>query len=93
MGLQLYICKGISLVEIEGNSKLCIQEITSGKSSRYKIDNWIGPIKDLLCKLSNYSLSHMYREANMATNCLANSGFLKSDSIIMDFDMVRWPGL
>lgn len=83
-GLQLCIQNGIDLVEIEGDSQLCVQAIILGDSPNWRIGNWIGSIKELLGRLNNFSLGHVYRGANKAVEFLANWGVSQNDRILVD---------
>lgn len=93
LGLLLYIQNGIEEVEIEGDSQLCVQEITLGNSQNWRISDWIAPIKEFLGKLTNFSLMNVYRETNKVADFLDNWGVFPEVRVIANTSTRRWPGL
>ncbi|XP_057815560.2 uncharacterized protein LOC131029183 [Cryptomeria japonica] len=72
MGLQLCRAKGIGNIDIEGDSQLCIQAAIKKEIHNWNLKGWLQKIGELLNELKEYSLSHVYREANIFADRLAN---------------------
>ncbi|GLJ39351.1 hypothetical protein SUGI_0803550 [Cryptomeria japonica] len=84
LGIKLCIKFDIRYVEIEGDSLLCIRAISSGRSLNWHLDNWAEYICGLLVNVKDFSLRHVYREANRAADWVANHVVLQDIEIIDD---------
>ena len=73
-GLQEAIKAEVKFLIIEGDNSIVIQAIKGTVCVQWKIRFIIRDISHYLNQLSHVTVSHNYREANLAANCLAKLG-------------------
>ncbi|GLJ28575.1 hypothetical protein SUGI_0562870 [Cryptomeria japonica] len=93
LSLELCINKSIGPLEIEGDSLICVQVVSMGKVTNWKLDIWVIIIKRLMREVGEYSLSHVYREVNYFADCLANHATTQIEDVHIDVDPSFWPSL
>ncbi|KAH9306437.1 hypothetical protein KI387_010841, partial [Taxus chinensis] len=90
LGSKQAIECGISHLHIEGDSQIIVQE---KKALNWALDVYASNILFCLRKLDFWSIGHVYKEANMAVNLLANVRVMQVDETIISNDVSRWSGL
>ncbi|GLJ47973.1 hypothetical protein SUGI_1013000 [Cryptomeria japonica] len=71
-GLATYEEKGLTNLDVEGDSQVVIRTISSSSGPSWRAKMWTESIKEILENLEEYSLSHFYGEANREAHFLAN---------------------
>ncbi|GLJ21646.1 hypothetical protein SUGI_0403140 [Cryptomeria japonica] len=73
-GLLLCKEKGLSNVQIEGDSHIIINKVTIGRLLNWKLAKWLPHIRSLLQAIKPYEISHIHKEGNRVADLLANLG-------------------
>ncbi|XP_057860117.2 uncharacterized protein LOC131068854 [Cryptomeria japonica] len=71
----LVLCKerGLTNVQIEGDSQIIINGVTTDRLFNWKLAKWIPRIWFLLQAIKPYEISHIHREGNRVANLGVNS--------------------
>ncbi|XP_021740114.1 uncharacterized protein LOC110706504 [Chenopodium quinoa] len=80
-GILLALEREIKNIIIEGDNLLVINSVNGIWSTPWQIDHIIQDICSLLSNFDNWSIRHIFREANQAADWIANVGHLVSDSM------------
>ncbi|GLJ28797.1 hypothetical protein SUGI_0567730 [Cryptomeria japonica] len=84
-GLKLCIRKDISHIAIEGDSQLVINVVQKAGVSNWRLKQRLMVVLDKLKNLSDFSITHTYREGNMVADWLANEGIkLHIEEIVLE---------
>ncbi|GLJ46384.1 hypothetical protein SUGI_0977580 [Cryptomeria japonica] len=73
-GLVLCKEKGLTNVQIEGDSQIIINGVTTGRLLNWKLAKWLPCIRSLLQVIKPYEISNIHREGNRVAEFLANLG-------------------
>ncbi|XP_059068576.1 uncharacterized protein LOC131859070 [Cryptomeria japonica] len=84
-GLLLCKQKGLSNVQIEGDSQIIINGVTATRLLNWKLAKWLPRIQSLLQAINPYERSHIHREGNRVADLLANLR-VNSDSAEVSMD-------
>ncbi|XP_059067148.1 uncharacterized protein LOC131858134 [Cryptomeria japonica] len=71
-GLLLCKEKGLTNVQIEGDSQIIINGVTSNRLLNWKLAKWLPRIQFLLQAINPYEISNIHREGNRVANLLEN---------------------
>ncbi|XP_059070391.1 uncharacterized protein LOC131860054 [Cryptomeria japonica] len=83
-GLLLCKNKGLTNVQIEGDSQIIINGIINSRFTNWQLARWLPRIHNLLHSIKPYEISHIYREGNRLAD-LANLGVM-SDKVDVTVD-------
>ncbi|XP_059067866.1 uncharacterized protein LOC131858594 [Cryptomeria japonica] len=72
----LNMCKelGITKLEIEGDSAIIINAIRKKETPNWKLNGMLEKALEILDNFEDYTVNHIYKEANRAADELANLG-------------------
>ncbi|XP_057823669.1 uncharacterized protein LOC131035913 [Cryptomeria japonica] len=76
-GLKMANNIGIKHLEIEGDSKVIIDSIKGKASAGWKVEPILRDIRQLLVKLEDFTIDHIFREGNRAADSMAAKGRLQ----------------
>ncbi|GLJ06340.1 hypothetical protein SUGI_0036730 [Cryptomeria japonica] len=79
-GLKWVIANKQSKVVIEGDSQIILNGINKKIFTNWRLNTWILRIDQLIQKLDDYLIKHIYHEGNHATDFLANQGVIESQT-------------
>ncbi|GLJ29202.1 hypothetical protein SUGI_0575960 [Cryptomeria japonica] len=77
-GIKLCVEQGYNMVEVEGDSQIIINAVMQQNIPNWKLQQYLDDIRQNLMQIQQYKVAHVYREANKATDWLANMG-VKAD--------------
>ncbi|GLJ23527.1 hypothetical protein SUGI_0445720 [Cryptomeria japonica] len=95
-GLKWVIANNHPKVAIEGDSQIILNGVTKKCFTNWRLNERILRIDQLLQKLEDYQVKHIYREGNSVADLLANQGVIESqtkfisvvDSVIKDLGVL-----
>lgn len=93
MGLNICRDKNIRDIDSEGDLQLCIQAVIKKDTASWRLEGWIQKVWILLENLGDFSISHIYHEADSVGYLLANYELSQEANCIVDANLVRWTGL
>jgi len=73
-GLQAAIRAGYSALDVEGDNSLVVAAVTTSIGIPWRVKTVIHDIQQLLLKVPDSRLTHVYREANLAADLLSKLG-------------------
>ncbi|XP_059063997.1 uncharacterized protein LOC131856333 [Cryptomeria japonica] len=76
-GLKMANDIGIKHLEIEGDSKVIIDSIKGKASAGWKVEPIMRDIRQLLVKMEDFTIDHIFREGNRAADSMAAEGRLQ----------------
>ncbi|XP_057831440.1 uncharacterized protein LOC131042138 [Cryptomeria japonica] len=76
-GLKMANDIGIKHLEIEGDSKVIIDSIKGKALARWKVEPILRDIRQLLVKMEDFTIDHIFREGNRATDSMVAKGRLQ----------------
>ncbi|GLJ20936.1 hypothetical protein SUGI_0382170 [Cryptomeria japonica] len=70
-------------VVIEGDSQIILNGVTKKRFTNWRLNERIPRIDQLLQKLEDYQVKHIYREGNRVADLLANQGVIESQTKVI----------
>ncbi|GLJ37446.1 hypothetical protein SUGI_0760820 [Cryptomeria japonica] len=77
-GLLLCKQKGLSNVQVEGDSQIIINGVINSRFTNWKMAKWLPHIHTLLQSIRPYEISHIFREGNRLADLFANLGVMSN---------------
>ncbi|GLJ32812.1 hypothetical protein SUGI_0660750 [Cryptomeria japonica] len=78
--VSLLLCKhkGLSNVQLEGDSQIIINGVINSRFTNWKLAKWLPRIHTLLQSIGPYEISHIFKEGNQLADLFANLGVMSN---------------
>ncbi|GLJ43799.1 hypothetical protein SUGI_0911820 [Cryptomeria japonica] len=82
-GFNWVIANNHLKVVIEGDSQIILNGVTKKSFTNWRLNEWIPRIDQLIKKLEDYQVKHIYHEGNCVADLLANQGVIESQTKVV----------